>query len=220
MDKVAAIADIQQIFSTYKTLQPRDQQLLKALSDGKLYELYVLSRVVQDLAKRGFVCTFIGKTLQFKGSPGKIKTSDPHFEVTSPKLGAPPLYMFVDIEFESLGSQHVSVSDKSLRHEIDIVVVDVNSGYPSCKNIALGVECKAVANFSKSILKEVLGVRRELSLLYDAKLSVLSICGGNPSVTVPANPASEYWLAYIDPAGDSYKESPAAFGVEFRCMPI
>jgi hypothetical protein len=220
MDKVAAIAEIKKIFSAYKALQPKDRQLLKALGDGKLYELYVLSRVIQDLATRGFICTFIGSSLQFKAIPGKLKTSDPHFEITPPKQGTTLLYLFVDIEFDSLGSHHVSVSDKSLRHEIDIVVVDVNAGYPSCKNIALGVECKAVANFSKSILKEVLGVRRELSLLDRANPSVLSQCGGKPAVAVPANPASEYWLAYIDPAGDSYKESPAAFGVEFRHMPV
>ena len=41
-----------------------------------------------------------------------------------------------------------------------------------------------------------------------------------PSVSIPANPPSEYWLCYIDPAGDSYKESPQAFGVEFKCLQV
>jgi hypothetical protein len=69
-------------------------------------------------------------------------------------------------------------------------------------------------------LKEVLGVRRELSFLKGQKQSLLTLCGGIPSVSVPADPPSEYWLSYIDPAGNSYKESPQAFGVDFKFMPI
>jgi hypothetical protein len=216
MDKAAASKEIKNILSAYKKLTPADRKILNALKKGKLYELYVLSWVVRDLAKRGFILAFKGTSLQFKGSPGKIKKSEPRFQITSPNPTAPPLYLFVDIEFDTLGSKHVGASDNSLRHEIDIVVVDVDSGYPTYKNIAFGVECKAVSNFSKSILKEVLGVRRELSLLKGKTNSVLSAQCGMPSVTVPADPPSEYWLAYIDPAGDFYRESPAAFGVEFK----
>jgi hypothetical protein len=220
MDRDAASKEIENIFSTYKSLQPTDKQLLAALKDGKLYELYVLSRVVENLANRGFVLTFKGSSLKFKASPGYIKKTDSHFEISAPIPGTSPLYLFVDIEFETLGSNHVSVTDNSLRHEIDIVVVNVDSGYPGFNNIFLGVECKAVANFAKPILKEVLGVRRELSLLQGQKQSLLSTFGGKPSETVPADPPSEYWLAYIDPAGDSYMESPRAFGVEFKHMPV
>jgi hypothetical protein len=216
MDRVAAISEIKNVFSTYKKLQAVDTQILKALKDGKLYELYVLSFVVENLSKRGFALTFKGNTLKFKGSPGQIKKSDAHFEIKSPRAAAPPLWLFVDIEFETLGSKHTSVSDNSLRHEIDIVVVSVNAGYPTFNDIALGVECKAVANFSKSTLKEVLGVRRELSYLHAAKPSLLSNWGGAPSVSISADPPSEYWLAYTDPAGNSYSDSPSAFGVEFK----
>jgi hypothetical protein len=158
---------------------------------------------------------FIGRDLKFKASPGQIKTTDPHFRLIAPSSGS-TFWLFVDIEFETLGSVQVPVQDNSLRHEIDIVVVDTSAGYPTFAQIALGVECKAVANFSKSIVKEVLGVRRELSLLSSPRPSVLSQNGGKPSINVPANPPSEYWLAYIDSHGDAYKESPAAFGVEFK----
>jgi hypothetical protein len=147
MDRATAIKDIKRIFSTYKNLRPADTQLLNALKNGKLYELYVLSLTIQDLAQRGFVLTFKGKSLQFKASPGQIKKSDPRFEVSPPSANSPMLYLFVDIEFETLGSKHVSVSDRSLRHEIDIVVVGTDQGYPQHDDIALGVECKAVAKF-------------------------------------------------------------------------
>src|ERR1700730_2938868 len=216
MDRAAAINEITNIFAAYKTIQPADMQLLQALKDGKLYELYVLSHVVEDLCTRGFHLTFVGSSLRFKSSPGKLKTSDPHFEIVSQTAQPQRLWLFVDIEFQTLGSAEVGASDNSCRHEIDIVVVNVRTGYPTHAQIALGVECKAVANFSKSIVKEVLGVRRELSLLSQPQSSVLSQHGGKPSINVPANPPSEYWLAYIDSHGDAYKESPAAFGVEFK----
>jgi len=216
MDRATAISEIDKVFSAYRRLRPSDKRLLKALKDGKLYELYVLSFVIVDLVKRGFRVTFQGHTLKFKGSPGRIKRSDPHFVIVPPNPAVGRFWLFVDIEFETLGSKQISVSDNSLRHEIDIVVVSVDNGYPKNSDIILGVECKAVANFSKSILKEVLGVRRELSLLQSPTPSLLSAFGGKPSLSIPADPASEYWLAYIDPAGNSYRESPGAFGIEFK----
>jgi len=68
--------------------------------------------------------------------------------------------------------------------------------YPKHNEIALGIECKAHANFDKSIVKEVLGVRRELSLLTNKVPSILTQCGGSPLEEVRADPSSEYWLTY------------------------
>jgi hypothetical protein len=59
-------------------------------------------------------------------------------------------------------------------------------------------------------------MRRELSLLVNQQDSMLTLHGGAPPVTVRAGPASEFWLAFIDPKGDQFRESPAAFGVEFK----
>ena len=214
MNRISATAEILNIFGTYKSLLPADQQLLTSLSDGKLYELYVLSHLVSELSARGFTLTFSGTTLEFKASPGMIKSTDPHFEVSGP--GGTILGLYVDIEFLSLGTVHVPVTDYSSRHEVDLILVTVNQGYPKHDEILLGVECKAVANFSKSIVKEVLGVRREMSYLTASQPSALSFLAYAAPVVVPADPPSEYWLAYIDPKGNRYRESPAAFGVEFR----
>jgi hypothetical protein len=97
------------------------------------------------------------------------------------------------------------------------VVVSVNSGYPKFNEIALGVECKAVANFSKSIVKEVLGVRRELCLFTGQQQpSTLTLSGGSPPENVRAAPPSEYWLAYTDPKGNQYQSSPSTFSIEFK----
>jgi hypothetical protein len=213
MDRATAISHIKTVFAQYKTIVPDDEQRLQDLTKGKHYELYVLALVIERLRARGFGITFKGTTLKFKGSPGRIKLSDPHFELVSPRGNN--LWLFVDIEFETLGSSQLpGVHDQSLRHEIDIVVVSVTRGYPKNDEIALGVECKAVAKFTKSIVKEVLGVRRELSFVTSPVPSTLSLLGG-VHVDVRANPPSEYWLAYTDVAGDQYQSSPSAFSIEF-----
>jgi hypothetical protein len=126
------------------------------------------------------------------------------------------LWIFVNIEFETLGCKGAATFDNSFHHELDIVVVDVNDGYPTFEQIWLAVECKAVANFQKGLLKEVLGVRRELSYIWQQQLSRLSAAGALPTFALRAFPASEFWFAFIDPKGLNYKESPKAFEIEFR----
>ena len=111
----------------------------------------------------------------------------------------------------------MSAVDLSGRHELDIVAVEPGvTGYPRFDEIALGVECKSHANFKKSIVKEVLGIRRELCLLSQPQQSILTqLSPKNPTRIVPADPASEYWLAFCDPQGLQYSSSPAAFGINF-----
>ena len=64
-------------------------------------------------------------------------------------------------------------------------------------------------------MRQVLGVRRELSLfsLAPSKLHAY-LCG--PSREIVANPASEYWLAFTDPKGAAYGSGPAVFEIEFK----
>ena len=217
MDRAAAIQAIKTLFAHYKgAINATDRRVLKGLSVGKLYELYVLSDVVQDLANRGCHLTFLGSSLKFKGGPGMLKTSDPHFSVIAPD--GTQLWLFVDIEFHTLGRHKKAASDNSARHEIDIVLVETTTGYPGFDQIWLGVECKAVANFGKDLVKEALGVRRELSYLFREHPSRLSQAGGSPSTDVAAAPASEFWLAFIDPKGTAYSQSPAAFGISLKYL--
>ena len=215
MNTRQAINDIQSIFRQFRALTPGDQALLSGLKHGKLYELYVLSEVLCKLHARGFQFRFVGNTLKFKAAPGKIKLNDPHFVVTAPH--GDELWLFVDIEFQTLGNSFSQVVDRSAYHELDIVLVnDAAPDYPMFHQIMLAVECKCVANFSKKIVKEALGIRRELSLRKSEKDSRLTKIGGNPPVTVPAEPASEFWLAFIDKAGTHYERSPKAFGIDLK----
>jgi hypothetical protein len=214
MNKAQAIADIQAIFGAYKSVSGRATARLRKLRKGKLYELWVLSQVVQDLHARGFTLFFRGRTLKFKAGPGQVNPTDGHFEILAPD--GTRLWMFVDIEFQSLGSSKTHVSDYSRLHELDIVVLLSVSPNPPHDHVALGAECKCVAKFQKHLIKEALGVRRELSYFRNSTQdSILSQLGGSP-VAVRARPPSEFWLAYIDPKGDQYDESPAAFGISLR----
>ena len=219
MDKDTAVAAIEALFSAYKTLEAADSAHLQGLDKGKLYELYVLSELIRDLKKRGCKLCFNGSDIVFKAAPGKVKKSDPHFVVFAPH--GRQSRIFVDIEFETLGRHFGGLvgSDRSSRHELDIVVVDSQRAYPSYDEVLLGVECKSQASFSKDLVKEVLGVRRELSFLWSRQPSRLSEQGAS-NVYVPAEPASEFWLAYHDPKGSNYRLSPRTFGVEFRYIPL
>ncbi len=214
MNRGQAIADIKAVFGAYKAVSSRAGARFRRVKAGKLYELWVLSEVVQDLRARGFRLTFKGRTLKFKGAPGQIKTSDSHFQILAPNGAL--LWLFVDIEFQTLGSTRAPVSDYSRLHELDIVVVTKLSANPRHDEVALGVECKCVAKFGKHLVKEALGVRRELAYFSDWLQDSLLTDVGGAQVKVRAEPASEFWLAYIDAKGDQYDESPAAFGIALK----
>ena len=110
----------------------------------------------------------------------------------------------------------------SSRHEIDLVLVEgAQDGMRSAHNqIVLGVGCKAYTNFRKKIIRQVLGVRRELSLLnYKPSRPRLFLCG--QLRLVEADPLAEFWLAFEDPKGMKYRFGPKVFGIDFKywCPP-
>ena len=221
MNKTEAIDRIEAIFAQYKSLRPSDNDHLNALSKGKLYELYVLSRLVKNLSGRGFRLAFHHQSLAFKGAPGKIKRGDPHFLVTAPNRRRSRI--FVNIEFETYGYSVLSSAtpgDLSRTHELDLVVVGETKPNPRPEHVLLAVECKSVATFDKSIVREALGLRRELSLLVPHQPSTLTDMGGTPAICVPAQPPSELWLAFTDRDGLKYSRSPYQFGIDFKHIPL
>ena len=93
--------EIQSIFEDFKTITDIDEKLVSGLSQGKLYELYVLASLLTDLKGRGFTITLTQNTLKFKGAPGLIQPNDPHFVVAAPN--GIMLRLFVNIEFQTQG---------------------------------------------------------------------------------------------------------------------
>ena len=140
---------------------------------------------------------------------GRRSTFSP--DCTGPNIPS----VFVDFEFHTLSKLISNTADLSDRHELAIVLVDAIPDYPDPRNILLAVECKSAATFRKSIVKEALSIRRELSLLVSDAESALTDLGGHPPVSVPAKRASEFWLAYLDGVGTRYAQSSGAFGIDF-----
>ncbi|MCF6446150.1 hypothetical protein [Nereida sp. MMG025] len=183
---------------------------------GKVYELYCIAKTLEELkATYGVTVQFVGPAVQFKASPGKIDRTKSYFII---ERNGHRFELHTDIEVRTLGSTSASThTDLSAYHEIDIVVVPPSAtDRPDHYDVLLGVECKAHANFGKGIVKQVLGIRRELSLLTDENPACLAHAFGFTSPMVPSYPPSEYWLAYIDPKGSNYSQSPGVFGIRFE----
>jgi len=181
------------------------------LASGKLYELYVLSRLLEELDADGYALQFSHPVVTFKTGGGPIKPGDFHVDLIKGGTVAGKLY--TDVEVMTLGSHLGHVKDLSQYHEIDIVIVDPRtSGFPAHDELLLGIECKATARFQKSHVREALGRRRELSFhsQFHYPSKVFS------SVALQADPPSEYWLAFIDPAGSNYAQSPEVFAVSLK----
>ena len=181
---------------------------------GKVYELYCLARTVELLDNQYGVSVRLqggraGTTVDFKSSPGAIDRNRSHFVVYGLE---PELELHTDIEVTTLSSSlQCSTGDLSAYHEIDLVLVNgAQTGRrPRNDQIVLGVECKAQANFRKDVVRQVLGVRRELSFYRRPLLP-----RGMPWF-INADPPSEYWLAFVDPKGMLYQAGPSEFGIEF-----
>ena len=187
-------------------------------SDGKIYELFCLVETLVWLkSEYGVHIKFIGKTMDFKASPGNIDRNRSYFEISA---NHSTVELHTDIEIKTLGSTILNqASDNSGYHETDLVVIApaVKDGQkPAHDDLFLGVECKAHANFQKQIVKQVLGIRRELSFLDRTFVTLDVMFKTNGVHFINANPGSLYWLAFTDPKGMNYRASPSAFGIEFK----
>ena len=187
------------------------------LMKGKIYELYCLSLVIERLTSEyGYRISIQtrSQSIDFKTSPGKIDRTKSYFIAHAPR---DIFEIYTDIEIMTMGAINQIHQDRSAYHEIDIVATRTDlCGRPQYDELILGVECKSSANFDKSILKQALGIRRELSLLDKRSLSLLAKAIGRSLPEIPAYPSSEYWIAYADPKGNHYKCSPSFFGIEFH----
>lgn len=210
--------DLEKLIKRYEGKRAKlpDEEEKKKLKRGKLYEFFVLGKVLAELASRGFSIQLRGQVLDLKQSPGAIQPHDAYFVATAP--GGGTFHVRTDIEVRTLGSEITSTSSLCSYHEIDIVVVDAGAtGRPSYQAVALGVECKSHEKFKKAIVKEVLGVKREISFYHGEPLpSWLAAALGQATPEVHSVPPLEYWLAHIDPEGANYAHSPSAFGIEFK----
>ena len=160
-----------------------------SVSAGKLYEAHVLSLVVEKLVTReGYDLTLVGGTkIQLKSAPGPINRNYPRIELR--RSGVCVAELWTDVEFLSMShaSRLSGTLTKGDYHELDLLIVERGQqGRPRHDTVWLGVECKNTG-YEKGLLKEILGIRRELSLLTAGKSTKFASW---PRSSVPADPPS------------------------------
>jgi hypothetical protein len=192
-----------------------------AITAGKLYEAHVLSRVIEELATHeSYAIRLINSTfLPLKSAPGPINRSYAYFELR--RSGSLRAEIWTDVEFISLScgvrGQAGSPSPGDY-HELDIIVSDKGlSGRPLYDQIWLGVECKNTATYTKNLLKEILGIRRELSFV---RPPIPTRFANWPRSAVPAEPPSCLMVYTTDSSVSSYAGPGETFGIDFVYEPI
>lgn len=182
---------------------------------GKLYEAFVLAEICKQLVltEKLSLILKVGKKLILKQKGGAIDKSYPYFELRK-GLNVFGL-MFTDIEFLSMsyfsktGAPFPRYGDY---HELDIaIVVPFAKNRPSFEHIILAVECKFKL-IEKNTIREILGYRRELSLL--TALPLPTKFDYWPVKKVMANPPSAQLFYCKDPAILRYEENCRFYGIE------
>lgn len=195
-----------------------------ALTAGKTYEAFVLAEICSNL-KHKENCTLRlvnGKNISLKSSPGPINSKYPYIEVTRNGIHIGDLY--TDIEFLSLSTFIRSASTTisgpltlGEYHELDIIMVKPGqTGRPPHYGILLGVECKNT-EYSKGLLKEILGVRREMCFLADSSRTSFHFW---PRMHVPAEPTSCLLVYSSSSKVSKYSASGKVFGIDFIYLPM
>ncbi len=186
---------------------------------GKIYEAYVLGLVCQNLrTQEGLSCTLIGGVnVTLKSSPGPINSSYPHVRVT--RAGQHVADIWTDIEFTALSAAEQSKTflTNGEYHEMDIAMVSPNcQPRPHPSEVYLLVECKNTG-YQKSLLREILGVRRELSFVARPHNSFFSTW---PRLSVPARPPSCIAVFSSDPSVLKFQAPGQFFGIDFFHQPL
>lgn len=195
------------------------QLLSSSATAGKCYEAFCLGVLCQNLRKHeNAKCILVGGSkVSLKSSPGPINTSYPSIQVY--KAGAHVASIWTDMEFTALStiSEGRSASAYGDYHELDLAVVRIGAtGRPPPNDIFIGAECKHTG-YSKGMLREVLGLRRELSLLHHPKPSFFP---NWPGLLVPARPASALIAYSSDRSILNYQSPGKFFGIHFFHQPI
>jgi hypothetical protein len=214
-------AEIGSIFSTHLGATQAVSQTLvpSTVTSGKLYEAYVLSVLIERLAiDEGFSFVLVnGTNIKFKSSPGPINRNYPCIEMR--KNNSLVAELWTDVEFLSLSfsNRQAVATTNGDYHELDIVVVPPGlSGRPRHDEVWLGVECKNTT-YGKSLLKEILGVRRELSYLSPNMPTNFTVW---PRSYVPASPASCLLVYANDSKVLNYSAPGSVFGIDFFHEPM
>ena len=200
----------------------RFRAIPKTLTPGKMYEAYILGILARELtSKEGLTLKLVaGRRLRLRSSPGPIDRRFAHIDVLD-AAGDKIAEIWTDIQFLTLSyAQRGSPNpiQKGDRHELDIVMVKPDHrDNPSYDSILLGVECKNT-KYGKELLREILGVRRELSLL--TGIPIKTCFKSWPQTLVRANPSSSLIVYTTSSDVHDYDTPGEVFGIRFFYEPL
>ena len=171
--------DLEKSFKQYDE-KPYTKGILSGkLLTGKIYEAFVLLHVIKRLVliEKKHVVLWNDNTLTLQSAPGDIVRSRVHFKVYRSEeaykdsVHNQQFEIWTNIEFLTYSyktSKRMFISQGDF-HELDIAILKPNvSGKPSHDQVLVGIECKNTP-FKKEYLRQLLGVRRELSVLSEPK---------------------------------------------------
>lgn len=188
---------------------------------GKLYEAYVLGLLARDLRHRENLQLLLvgGSTLVLKTGGGPINQAYPHIQVY--RAGVHIGTIWTDIYFSTLSYLRTGVGrfiTSGEFHELDIVMTRPGTrGRPTPLDLLLGVECKNTSTYEKKHLREILGVRRELSYLSGNGPTAFTHW---PRSNVPANPPSCLLVYATDANVLNFAVPGDVFGINFFHEPL
>lgn len=185
---------------------------------GKLYEAYVLASVCSSLKKNeGLRLELsVGEKVYLKRGTGPINRAYPCIEAYRDDNLVAEIWTDVCFISQSYLNTHEYLRSTKPRygdyHELDILMVDPSlDSYPLPEQIWLGVECKNTG-MRKGILKEILGVRRELSFINESRNTKFKKW---PQTKARSNPPCCLMLYSSDEAIDKYKSSGNFYDIKF-----
>ena len=184
------------------------------VTSGKAYEAHVLAVVCEALV-RNEGCRLVlknGSKIVLKTGGGPINRAYPLIEVwrDDQLLGE----MFTDIYFTSMSYSILGSAQPTLGeyHELDIVLTKPGAvGMPAHDQLLMVVECKNT-EYHKGLLKEVLGVRREMGLLSQPTPTIFRSW---PASKVPSDPASCLLVYCSSRKVNDYSRPGSVFGIQF-----
>lgn len=207
------------------------KQTLSCRTDAKVYEVFCLQRLLKWIDNRYDVeIEFVPRSgvlqnqnaIILRASAGYVKRGKHSYFTISPSNSGEnevaPLEVHLNIEVlirtaENLRSGNTPLRQRS--YEIDVVVIESSvpdNTRPWYTNLALGLECKLVKNFTKQIVAKVTGIRgatstdvnRNRSFILD---DILKIKPGKKPRLVRTDPKSEYWLVQTHDNAREYRDS-------------
>ena len=243
----AVIALINQNFTrstgkkpTLKGSSKQGEMTLKNLHIEKLFEIVALSELLVKLRAANPALKFAlrnggttGKKLVLQSAPGLADLTRSHIRVA---IDGQPYFatIWTNVEFFGHSHQVTGINLPGSYHEADVVMLDrsahggqVAPVRPPAESVMLMIECKYLDVLPKAVLRTLLGLRRELSLLSNPQpTSLTPFLNGPPGAAaaglanaLPANPGSHVIFCYPNqyafyPIND-WQAPATVYGIEF-----